>query len=96
LGRSCTAAPALELRDVACTFISRDDPGQRYTAVADVSLTVGAGRVRLGGRPHRLRQEHAAERGRRAAAAQHRPRQVFGQPLQGINPAPATCSRPRA
>ena len=37
------AAPALRLRDVSCTFVSRDDPGQRYTAVADVSLTVGAG-----------------------------------------------------
>ncbi len=36
-------APALALRGVACTFVSRDDPGQRYTAVRDVDLTVGAG-----------------------------------------------------
>src|SRR5678809_461284 len=36
-------APALELIDVACTFVSKDDPAQRYTAVRDVSLTVGAG-----------------------------------------------------
>ncbi|MCI1191646.1 ABC transporter ATP-binding protein [Calidifontimicrobium sp. SYSU G02091] len=35
--------PALELAGVSCTFISKDDPGQRYTAVADVDLTVGAG-----------------------------------------------------
>ena len=35
--------PALSLRDVSCTFISKDDPGQRYTAVSDVTLTVGAG-----------------------------------------------------
>ncbi|MFM8766725.1 MAG: ABC transporter ATP-binding protein, partial [Rubrivivax sp.] len=34
---------ALELQDVSCTFISKDDPGQRYTAVQDVSLSVGAG-----------------------------------------------------
>lgn len=34
---------AIELRSVACTFISKDAPGQRYTAVQDVSLTVGAG-----------------------------------------------------
>jgi NitT/TauT family transport system ATP-binding protein len=34
---------ALELQDVACTFISKDNPGQRYTAVQEVSLTVGAG-----------------------------------------------------
>jgi NitT/TauT family transport system ATP-binding protein len=35
--------PALTLRNVACTFVSKDDPAQRYTAVRDVSLTVGAG-----------------------------------------------------
>jgi NitT/TauT family transport system ATP-binding protein len=34
---------ALELRGVACTFVSKDKPDQRYTAVQDVSLTVGAG-----------------------------------------------------
>jgi NitT/TauT family transport system ATP-binding protein len=34
---------ALQLTGVSCTFISRDAPGQRYTAVRDVSLSVGAG-----------------------------------------------------
>ena len=34
---------ALTLTDVSCTFVSKDDPGQRYTAVRDVNLTVGAG-----------------------------------------------------
>jgi NitT/TauT family transport system ATP-binding protein len=34
---------ALDLQGVACTFVSRNDPGQRYTAVEHVSLTVGAG-----------------------------------------------------
>jgi NitT/TauT family transport system ATP-binding protein len=33
-------APALELSRVACTFVSKDAPGQRYTAVRDVSLAV--------------------------------------------------------
>ena len=33
---------ALALDGVSCTFISRDAPGQRYTAVADVALRVGA------------------------------------------------------
>ncbi len=41
--RSDAPAAALALRDVSCTFLSRDDPGQRYTAVRDVSLAVGAG-----------------------------------------------------
>ncbi len=27
------SAPALELQDISCTFVSKDDPGQRYTAV---------------------------------------------------------------
>ncbi|QPF73184.1 ABC transporter ATP-binding protein [Roseateles sp. DAIF2] len=36
-------APALALSGISCTFVARDDPGQRYTAVRDVSLTVGAG-----------------------------------------------------
>jgi NitT/TauT family transport system ATP-binding protein len=34
---------ALELQGVACTFTSRDDPAQRYTAVSDVSLVVAEG-----------------------------------------------------
>jgi NitT/TauT family transport system ATP-binding protein len=38
-----TDSPALRLRGVSCTFVSRDAPGQRYTAVRDVDLSVGAG-----------------------------------------------------
>ena len=34
---------ALRLDSVACTFVSKDDARQRYTAVQDVTLTVGAG-----------------------------------------------------
>jgi NitT/TauT family transport system ATP-binding protein len=36
-------SPALALDGVSCTFIDKGDAGQRYTAVRDVSLTVGAG-----------------------------------------------------
>jgi len=35
--------PALELANIACTFTSRDDPAQRYTAVRDVNLAVADG-----------------------------------------------------
>ncbi len=35
--------PALGLAGVTCTFISRDAPGQRYTAVRDVTLAVAPG-----------------------------------------------------
>jgi NitT/TauT family transport system permease protein len=34
---------ALALQGVSCTFVSKDDASQRYTAVRDVTLTVGAG-----------------------------------------------------
>src|SRR5215204_5464396 len=37
------SAAALALRAVSCTFVSKDAPGQRYTAVRDVSLAVGDG-----------------------------------------------------
>ncbi|MEO5794090.1 MAG: ABC transporter ATP-binding protein [Rhodoferax sp.] len=36
-------AAALALQGVACTFTDRNNPGQRYTAVQDVTLSVGAG-----------------------------------------------------
>ncbi len=35
--------PALRLDGVACTFANRDAPSQRYTAVQNVTLNVGAG-----------------------------------------------------
>eukprot|EP01035_Chromulina_nebulosa_P063142 gene63142-86374_t len=31
---------ALELLSISCTFHSKDDPGQRYTAVADTTLRI--------------------------------------------------------
>jgi NitT/TauT family transport system ATP-binding protein len=40
---SAASAAALALEGVACTFVSKDDPGQRYTAVRDVTLAVGDG-----------------------------------------------------
>jgi NitT/TauT family transport system ATP-binding protein len=35
--------PALELERITCTFVSRADPSQRYTAVRDTSLAVQPG-----------------------------------------------------
>ena len=37
------SSAAIDLQGVACTFVSKDAPGQRYTAVEGVNLTVGAG-----------------------------------------------------
>ena len=33
----------MQLADVSCTFADKNNPAQRYTAVRDVNLTVGAG-----------------------------------------------------
>ena len=37
------APAALTFDGVSCTFVSNEDPSQRYTAVRDVDLTIGAG-----------------------------------------------------
>ena len=43
MSAAATPTPALALRDISCTFVARNDPRQRYTAVRDVTLSVGAG-----------------------------------------------------
>ena len=42
-GQPQAQAPALLLKDITCTFVSRDDPSQRYTAVANSTLSVAPG-----------------------------------------------------
>jgi NitT/TauT family transport system ATP-binding protein len=79
------SAPALALADVACTFISKDDPGQRYTAVRDVTLTVGAGEFVSVVGPTGCGKSTLLN----VAAGLLQPStgsvQVFGHPLTGIN-----------
>lgn len=41
--QSQVQTPALLLKDITCTFVSRDDPSQRYTAVANSTLAVAPG-----------------------------------------------------
>jgi NitT/TauT family transport system ATP-binding protein len=80
--------PALQLHDVACTFVSKDDPGQRYTAVQGVTLTVGAGEFVSVVGPTGCGKSTLLN----VAAGLLQPStgrvQVFGQPLAGIN----TCA----
>jgi NitT/TauT family transport system ATP-binding protein len=77
--------PALELRDVACTFISRDAPGQRYTAVAQVSLTVGAGEFVSVVGPTGCGKSTLLNVGAGLLQPSTGGVTVFGQPLQGLN-----------
>lgn len=76
---------ALDLQGVACTFVSRDNPGQRYTAVQDVTLTVGAGEFVSVVGPTGCGKSTLLN----VAAGLLTPSlgtvKVFGQALQGIN-----------
>jgi len=35
--------PTLHLKGIACTFVSKDSPGKRYTAAGEATLAIGAG-----------------------------------------------------
>jgi NitT/TauT family transport system ATP-binding protein len=80
-----SATPALQLAGVSCTFVSKDDPGQRYTAVKDVDVTVQAGEFVSVVGPTGCGKSTLLN----VAAGLLQPStgtvQVFGAPLQGLN-----------
>ena len=79
------SAPALELKQVRCTFVSKDDPGQRHTAVSDVDLQVAAGEFVSVVGPTGCGKSTLLN----VAAGLLQPSEgrvsVFGEPLAGIN-----------
>jgi len=77
--------PALALSDVSCTFISRDNPGQRYTAVAGVTLSVGAGEFVSVVGPTGCGKSTLLNMGAGLLQPSTGSVSVFGQPLAGIN-----------
>ena len=77
--------PALELEGVACTFTSRDDPGQRYTAVSEVTLTVGAGEFVAVVGPTGCGKSTLLNVAAGLLAPSTGSVRVFGEPLTGIN-----------
>jgi NitT/TauT family transport system ATP-binding protein len=77
--------PALELRRIACTFVSEDAPGQRYTAVRDVTLTVGDGEFVSVVGPTGCGKSTLLNVAAGLLAPSSGTVQVFGQPLDGIN-----------
>ena len=77
--------PALDLQGIACTFVSRDNPGQRYTAVRDVTLTVGDGEFVSVVGPTGCGKSTLLNVGAGLLAPSRGRVQVFGQPLEGIN-----------
>jgi NitT/TauT family transport system ATP-binding protein len=80
-----SAAPALALDRVSCTFVSRDDASQRYTAVRDVSLDVGAGEFVSVVGPTGCGKSTLLNMAAGLLMPSSGQVRVFGQPLAGIN-----------
>ncbi len=76
---------ALELAGVACTFVDREHPGQRYTAVKDVDLVVGAGEFVSVVGPTGCGKSTLLNVAAGLLAPSTGTVRVFGQPLQGLN-----------
>jgi NitT/TauT family transport system ATP-binding protein len=79
-------AAAIELQDVACTFISKDAPGQRYTAVEGVNLTVGAGEFVSVVGPTGCGKSTLLNVAAGLLEPSKGSARIFGETLQGINP----------
>jgi NitT/TauT family transport system ATP-binding protein len=76
---------ALELQGVACTFTDKHKPSQRYTAVQDVSLTVGAGEFVSVVGPTGCGKSTLLNVSAGLLAPSTGSVTVFGEPLKGIN-----------
>lgn len=83
--RAAGDAPALLLSGVACTFLSKDAPGQRYTAVQDVDLRVGAGEFVSVVGPTGCGKSTLLNVAAGLLAPSLGQVEVFGQPLVGLN-----------
>ncbi|MBS0427238.1 MAG: ABC transporter ATP-binding protein [Proteobacteria bacterium] len=76
---------ALELLDIICTFRAKDDARQRYTAVADTTLRVGAGEFVSVVGPTGCGKSTLLNVAAGLLAPSSGTVRVFGQPLAGIN-----------
>jgi NitT/TauT family transport system ATP-binding protein len=79
------SSAALELQGISCTFVSKDAPGQRYTAVRDVTLTVGAGEFVSVVGPTGCGKSTLLNMAAGLLQPSKGTVRVFGQPLAGIN-----------
>ena len=77
-------APALEFQDITVTFRSRES-GERYTAVANTTLQVGAGEFVSVVGPTGCGKSTLLNIGAGLLAPSGGAVRVFGEPLQGIN-----------
>lgn len=80
-----TDAAALQLSGVSCTFVSPDQPTQRYTAVRDVELTVAAGEFVSVVGPTGCGKSTLLNMAAGLLSPSTGSVQVFGAPLSGLN-----------
>ena len=78
-------AGALELIDISCTFRSRDDAGQRYTAVSNTTLRINAGEFVSVVGPTGCGKSTLLNIGAGLLQPSSGEVKVFGAPLAGIN-----------
>ena len=76
---------ALELLSISCTFLSKDDPGQRYTAMADTTLRVKAGEFVSVVGPTGCGKSTLLNVGAGLLQPSSGTVKVFGQTLSGVN-----------
>ena len=82
---SATPPAALDLQDVSCTFVSAEAPGQRYTAVREVTLQVAAGEFVSVVGPTGCGKSTLLNMAAGLLVPSTGSVRVFGQPLSGIN-----------
>ncbi len=83
--RADVSSAAIDLQGVSCTFVSKDEPGQRYTAVRDVTLTVGAGEFVSVVGPTGCGKSTLLNVAAGLLAPSTGTVKAFGEPLTGIN-----------
>lgn len=78
-------AAALSLENISCTFVSRDDPTQRYTAVSETTLSIAAGEFVSVVGPTGCGKSTLLNVGAGLLSPSSGMLRVFGEPLVGIN-----------
>lgn len=78
-------APALSLDNITCTFISKDDRSQRYTAVANTTLDIAPGEFVSVVGPTGCGKSTLLNVGAGLLSPSSGTIRVFGEPLVGIN-----------
>ena len=82
---TATSDAALSLSGITCTFVSRDDRSQRYTAVKDVTLDIAPGEFVSVVGPTGCGKSTLLNVGAGLLEPSSGSVRVFGEPLRGVN-----------